>query len=397
MGKETNGTRCYGIFLTAGLLLCLTGCITIERTATGDFGYEERLSNAVGEILETSQTSEAKLLNGKNVSSDEALVAFSERHFNKADELVSSHMMAIRNAIPFVTFNTYLEKREKLLEHTLALDPKLVIIAADNAFATAFPSGTVVISESLVKSFYHEENEISSGLLGIMMHELIHIRDGHAIEQWATADGRNKWVADKTLGAIADITTIIPFLSINYDIDYDVAFKSFKELPELSEYAADLAAVLLLEKNGYDERQYIHFLNQVNSLIATSGVIAKEPFSWLDGRIECLATFSSVQFDGRVSRISVGSEEDGDKIVYFIDIKDLSAIYDNLDNPAELRKYYRGAEPVSDEQLREMILDAIEKNMFTACAIQHSFADIEIKEGVLTTKGFDLGMFSNHY
>ena len=335
-------------------------------------------------------------MKGNKYSENAKLIKFSQKHFAKANEIVLSHTIEIRDAIPFATFNDYLDKRKEILEFTINLDLALIVIDSEDAFATAFPSGIIAISESLINSLYVENDKINNVLLGILIHELTHVRDGHAIEQWATSDGRNKWVSDKTLGAVATLTAIIPFFTVNYDIKYGVAFKSFSELPELSEYAADLATVSLLEKNGFEKESYIKFLNQVNNIINKSGLEASEPFSWLNGRVECLRDFSSFKFD-KLLGVVIGSREDGDNIIRTINVENLKKLYNELDNPVVLRENYRGTKPLSDAQIRELILREIEKNMFTVCAIRNSFPNAQLKDGVLHTTGFDLSMFQVHH
>jgi len=382
-----------GAFLT--LFLC--GCITFETTSTGDFDSEERYKKVIAEILKESEKSENKILGDQKLITDKELSNFVQRHFDKADEIVLRHAINARKSIPHITFNDYLDKRKALLDFTLKLNPTLVVVDSEFAFATAFPSGRVMISRTLARAFSAAEGEYDSGLLGILIHELIHVRDGHAIEQWATAEGRNAWVSDKVLGALANLTTLIPFLTVKYDIEYAQAFKSAKQLPELSEYAADLGAVSLLEKNGFEKVRYIAFLNEINARLKASKEAAKEPFSWMQGRVDCLKLFSATQFKKGVSEIIIGSYDDGDKVFLNLDYSGIYKTIEELDNPSELRKRYRSLASLTDAQLRENVLGRLQKDMFTACAIQNTFSAIPVVDGVLVTPGFDLHIFILHY
>jgi len=303
-----------------------------------------------------------------------------------------------RAAIPFITYD-YLDKKREILNFTLDLEPQLKILESRNAFATAFPSGTIVISDSLVKSFSSDPDSFDSTFLAVLIHELVHVYDGHAIEQWVTADGRNDWVADKSLGTLAKIASIIPFLSVKNEVEYGTAFKSFESLPKLSEYSSDLAAVSLLKKNDLAHDDYIKFLRQVDGVIKASDLDAKEPFSWLEERIECLENFTAPQFEEDVKMIIIGSEKH-DQVTQWLDLEHFRSLHDQLDSPEQLKNLYRGDDPPTDEDLEELkasLLGDLENMAFTACAVRKTFSEIKLEDGILITPGFDLTMFGSHY
>lgn len=378
------------------IILCLYGCISVkfDTHSTGDFDSKERLKKAIADILKDSEKSENEMLNGRIGNIDNEVIDFVQRHFYKANEIVLQHTVEAEKAIPFVSFNDYLDKRKTLLAFTLKLNPTLVIVDSEFAFATAFPSGRVVLSQPLAKMLYVADGIFSNALLGILIHELVHIRDGHSIEQWATADGRNALVSDYLLGAMAKLTALIPILSIKYDIGYEQTFRSAKQLPKLSEFAADLGAVSLLEKNGFDKAEYIKFLESIYARSKTSKEVSNEPFSWMKERVDCLGLFFSTHFAEGLAGIVIGSAEDGDTIIQTHNNRLVYETITILDNPNELRRQFPILAALSDEGLRQTILLKLQGNMFTACAIQNTFSTSPIVEGVLTTPGFDLSMFT---
>jgi hypothetical protein len=386
------------IIIVTLIAVLLCGCITIEKTANYDFSYKERLKTAIEEILRESEKSELQLFTGQRDKIDQEEFTFVRRHFSKANEIVLQHATEERQAIPFVVFNEYLEKRKALFDYTLKLESKLSILEADIAYAVTFPSGRIVLSEPLARALYADNDEYNSVLLGILIHELVHVRDGHAIEQWATADGRNEWVSSKILGAMANASVLIPFLSLKYDLDYGVAFKSSKQLPELSEYAADLATALLLAQHGFSRDDYIAFLTKINAISRSSKAAAKEPFSWLQGRTACLKVLTATHFEEGVPKIVIGSKEDGDRVVWTLDVDIAYKKLTELDSPRALRqRYYFGtSQQPSDAGLRRLALGDVQNTFFVACAIHNVFSDIKPVNGVLTTPGFDLSMFLLH-
>ena len=76
--------------------ICLGGCITITKTSTGDFDFDERFDKAAKEIVARSTQAEEAALKGQRVSVDPKLEQFVQRHFVKADELVLTHISAVK-------------------------------------------------------------------------------------------------------------------------------------------------------------------------------------------------------------------------------------------------------------------------------------------------------------
>ena len=351
---------------TAGIALLLSGCVSFSYTANFDVGAEERLQKASEDIMEKSRESERKVLDapGKVDSRTQQRAA---RHFAKANEIVLAHTRKVLNAIPFITHD-YLDKKKALLAITLQIEARLAVVESQYLYATTFPSGLVVIGEPMAASLDAPDDAYNDALLGILIHELLHLRDGHALEQWASADGRNEWARDKALGALASITALIPLLSVDYDVGYPNTFSTSKQLPELSEYAADLGASSLLEANGFDKNAYVGFLQTVQAQAQPSRSKAKAPFSWLKDRVSCLVDTARPEWSPNYTHITIGSESD--EIIQTL-------------SP--------GASQAPALAAR------MQKIRFTACAIRKTFPEAPITHQVLQVPGFDITLFSQFY
>jgi hypothetical protein len=385
-----------GIAIAAGLLLiCLTGCITITNTSTGDFDFKERFDKATKEILARSKQAEEAALKGQRASLDRKVERFVQWHFAQADALVIAHMSQVKRALGGSAsfFNDYAKRRAILLDFTLKLEPSLDFVESKLPNASAFPSGKVLISRPLAEAFNVNKEDYDSVLLGILIHELIHVRDGHALEQWATADGRQAWSRDQVLGAMSALTTLIPFLTIRYDVQYPITFGASKQLPALSEYAADLGAVSLLDRAGHDSGRYIAFLSEMSASVQAD---AGGKSGLLQQRVECLKAFSRSRFESDLQAIAVGSREAGDDVVQTWDLRVYRKIASLLDSPEALTKAFPAKPGTSDAERRNNLLAAVRKSTYSECAIRRSFPGISPKDGVLTTPTFDLAIFSQH-
>ena len=377
----------------------LCGCVTVTKTSTGDFEFEERFETATKQIIEKSGQAEEAALTGHRASVDPRVEQFVQRHFLRADELVMSHMEEVKKAVGGHSFASFLDdyarRRAVLLQFTLKLQPSLVIVESKFANATAFPTGRILLNRPLAEGFDVSKEGFDSVLLGILIHELMHVRDGHALEQWATSDSRQAWATDKVIGAVTSLTKVIPFLSINYDIQYPLTFGATKQLPTLSEYAADIGAVSLLDKAGFDSGRYIAFLSEMSA--NAMGVTSKTGSSLLRQRAECLGQFSKSRFEEGLEGIVVGSSDAGDRMVQSLDLSVYRKVFSLLDSPDELAKLVPGKSVMSGVERRSILSAAVKKAIFTGCAIKRSFPDAAVKEGVLVTPTFDLSMFVQHF
>jgi peptidase M48-like protein len=381
------------------LALCLVSCITITNTSTGDFDFKDRFDKASKEIVERSIHAEEAVLKGQRASVDPTDEQFIQRHFVKADELVLAHMSEVKealgNSVIASFFNEYITRRSTLLNFTLELKPSLDIVEAKGANATAFPSGKILLNRPLAEAFDANDDGFDSALLGILIHELIHVRDGHALEQWATSDSRRAWAKDKVIGSVSSVTALIPFLSIKYDMQYPLTFGSAKQLPALSEYAADMGAVSLLDRAGFDSGRYVAFLFEMSANI--TGTASKTGPSLLRQRVECLRNFSTNRFEEELQRIVIGSTDAGDSVVQTLDLRVYYRFASLLDSPEAVAKEVPGKPGMSDADRRSILLMTVRKAMYTGCAIRHSFPEVAVKQGVLMTPTFDLNIFAQYF
>jgi len=378
------------------LALCLVSCVTVTYTSTGDFDFKDRFDKAAKEIVERSIQVEEAALEGQRASVDPKVEQFVQRHFVKADELVLAHMSAVMKQNSFLaSFNEYASRRSVLLNFTLKLQPSLDIVESKFANATSFPSGKILLNRPLAEAFDFNKDGFDSVLLGILIHELVHVRDGHALEQWATSDSRQVWANDKVVGAVSMVTALIPFLSIKYDVQYPLTFGSAKQLPALSEYAADMGAVSLLDQAGFDSGRYVAFLSEMSENIAETE--SKTGPSLFRQRVVCLANFSKNHFEEELQGIVIGSTDAGDSVVQTLNLSVSHKIASLLDSPEALAKEFPVKPGMTDADRRSILLTEVRKSIYAGCAIRHSFPEVAVKQGVLTTPTFDVAMFTQYF
>lgn len=380
------------------LPLCLVSCFSFSRTSNYDSGFKDRFEKAAKEIVLRSLRAEEAALKGQRVSVDPKVMKFVQRHFAKADELVLAHALGVRKALShggFFELNDYVERRSTLLDFSLKLQPSLDIIESKFANATAFPSGKILLNRPLAEAFDVNRDDFDDVLLGVLIHELIHVRDGHALEQWATSDGRHSWAKDKFIAAASSLTALIPFLTIKYDMQYPITFGSTAQLPALSEYAADLGAVSLLDKAGYNSGRYIAFLSEMSANIVRAS--SETGPSLLRQRVECLGNFSKSRFEEELQVIVIGSIDAGDQVIQSLDLRISYKIASILDSPEALAKEYPVKAEVSDADRRCLLLTEIRKNIYTGHAIRNAFPKALMKQGTLRTPTFDLMLFTQYF
>ena len=149
--------------------ICLGGCITITKTSTGDFDFDERFDKAAKEIVARSTQAEEAALKGQRVSVDPKLEQFVQRHFVKADELVLTHISAVKRDLGGSSFffSDYARRRITLLNFTLKLRTSLDIVESKLPNATAFPSGKILLNRPLAEAFDVNNDGFDSVLLEI--------------------------------------------------------------------------------------------------------------------------------------------------------------------------------------------------------------------------------------
>lgn len=375
--------------------VCLQGCVS--PGAGGDSERLGRLEKAIAEILKESAVTEEKLLKGHAARLEGRRTAYMQRHFARAEEIVAQHAPAIESAASFWTAGTYAGKRQVIRDYTARLKASLAVVESTQPFAIAFPSGHVVLSRALAESFELVEEGYDPLLLGILIHEIVHVRDGHAIEQWASVDGRKALVSDKALGSLADGATLIPPLSEQAGQEYPAAFGSVRQLPELSEYAADLAAISLLGEHRLDPGSYLAYLTKIQAETSNDKEIQGEPFAWLSGRTACFRVFSGVETLDGIAQIIIGSGAAAGSEMFAIDLQNIALAAKAADKPDQLRAMFANPGSASDAQLRYKLLEQIRRNTFTACAIRKTFADYRVEDGILSVPGFDPMIFFRYH
>lgn len=378
------------------MMTILTSCISISWNTSGDGDTIKNLQSAMMEIIDESEKSEAKVRSEHLASIDPEVSEFAYKHFILANEIVLKHFNTQNDALAkqsdlAMFLSIYLQERKAILETTLALIPNIEFVDFNATSALAYPNGTILVSKSLAESFDIYQKGFDSVLLGIFIHELVHIRDGHAMDQWASADNRKAWATDQLKGSLADLTALIPIISVNYDIAYYRTYGAVKELPFLSEYAADLAVVILLSNEGYDSSRYIDFLSDM----ALSGENEhRRPNKLLHGRAQCLKNFSlaAESLSDGVDFIVVGLGESQYQTLEFTKMAEMLSL---LDNPKNFSEKYLNDKELSEADKNKYFFWG-RGHFFTKCAIKASFKKLKTKDGMLVVPNFDLNMFAQY-
>jgi Peptidase family M48 len=370
--------------------LCLAGCVSVSFSSKGDPEFETRFKASTEAILDRSKAAEAEALKKRaTVSSD--IDAYIRRHFAKADELVTAHASQVRNASRNNIFDEYGKRRLVMLDFTLNRTANMEVVESNVATASAFPTGTVLVTRTLAQGFTVTETGFDSVLLGVLMHELIHVRDGHALEQWSTADGRTAWARDQVLSGLSAITSIIPFFSVKMSAEYSLTFGAVKELPVLSEFAADFGAVALLKANGFDSDAYIRFLTGIASMPAKEG---KEN-ALLRKRVDCLNAFSRTSYEQTVHAVIAGSNKARED-VSILTLPKQELVVSLMNSPEELAKLFTEKSDLSPEGRREALVNEMRKWMFMSCALRHTFPKAPVADGVMETPTFDFVILTRY-
>lgn len=203
------------------------------------------------------------------------------RHFERAEEIIAARASRRRS-------HSDGSMHEFLVELTKPVKPRLVVLSTPHAFALAFPDGTVAVSDTLVALYAATGDSYNAALLGIFLHEMVHVSDAHSLEQWMTAAGRKAYISDQVAAVVSALTIIVPGISLEYSAPGADPSESAEDMAALTEYAADSAVMHLLRLHGYEPEAY------VASLRSMVGVSApKEPFTWLSKRVQCLERSSA--------------------------------------------------------------------------------------------------------
>lgn len=377
------------------VLSLLVSCVSIERYSTGDLDAKDRIRDATSEIEIQSRDAASTMISVATLYLEEDLNDYLQRHFKKADKIVHRHSVDLKNAFPFVSFNDYVDKRKVILDYTLGLDPTVQVINSPSAGAIAFPHGKILVTRPLIEAFRWTNDGYDSALLGVLIHELLHVRDGHSIEQWSTADGRRELVENEVLGALANLTMLVPFLSIKNDMNYGTTFQATENLKKLSEFAADFGAYTLLNRNGFAGTEYADFLREVHAKMRKRDRDLSEPFSWMDDRLKCLSGLYSSELNRSIRGVAIG--EEGDSQVQILSLVKSFKLLDIIDQPEKLRAHVGSSGNLGEEELKKIVLNKIRALIFLMCAIDLSFPNAQRKVGMIQVPSFDTILFTQHF
>lgn len=355
------------------LATVLGGCITYERSG-GDWGLAERVERSIAEIISRSTDVETEIVLKSHAEISPQLRVYLNRHFKIADELVLARQKNIE----------YSERQRLIFDITLKLPASLEIIESQKV-ATAFPNGKVLVGRTFVQGFTPQSTDLDPLLLGIFVHELTHIRDGHAIDQWATADNRQAWFTNSVLSGLAKLTTLTGLASVKYEHTFPFTYSGANQLPVLSEYAADLAVISILDMEDYNTERYVEHITQSAqftepSLTPVQSIQAKQ-------RAKCLKLNFATEFDQGLKAVHAGSHKAGDNVVAIWDFKSAHTVVSMLRDP-------RAAELSTKD--RKNFLGFARRSLFIECAVISSFPDVKPIDGVLEVLAFDLFMFSKY-
>lgn len=385
------------VLVLVAVAVLVAGCISISRTSTSDFDVEERTEHAFNEALKSSSRAAAELSATSRADAGGERVDVLRKHFAVALALVREHhdrvQKALSRGIDFFE-GPDRKRRKTLLRLTGAVTPTIHVIEADSAFAIAFPSGEIFMSEEMLLIFDARAEPYDAALLGVLVHELIHVYDGHAANQWATADGRRDLLVDKALGVAANVASILPFLDLEWDMRYGASYKSAPELTRLAENIADFGAIRMLEQNSYDASPYIGLLQRISEVQSVPGKNTKEPFAWLPERLRCIATLSAPATAGDVDALVAGDmKEDGNMAVMSFP----SEAFALRDDPVALRKLLDIGPENSDDDIKAALSSSARNFAFVTCVARAAYPKAKVENRILRLREFDAEGFLQFY
>ncbi len=386
-------------WLLIGAFALQVGACSVNITNTGDTRSELRKSKSLQEIIQESKRQELELLKNNEADVDANLKAYAQRHFSLADETATKKLRLYKKRLEsrpnhdLTSFllEDYHEDREFLLNASLSA-PLTLTVVESNVAAVAFPTGRVVINKALVESFFSSESEISNAFLGVLIHEIAHVRYAHSLKQWIAADGANALLTAKLIRGVTMASKLLPAFTIDYQFSEWPSYRNAEKLLSLSEFAADLITVRMLEEDGHAYRDYVEYLAHMNS--SNSG--DESSTSLLGKRISCLNLFvDAVGIDRTLSRIVIAPKSEHYNPTIRFDIDGMRLRYSEIQKQLEAQVLENVGDPSTQEKLKseqESLKLSIRAVHFLACACQKTFS-ISPQGGVLTVPNIDLIMF----
>jgi len=166
---------------------------------------------------------------------------------------------------------------------------RIVVLPQDSPSAETYPNGTIYLTTGLLDSTLPYGTQNDAQLTAALAHELVHLRDGHVFLQWAFLRGRSRQNAKLAASKISGVIAWLPLpLKVGYTYETNIRFEEPEELEEDFEHAADLGAVRILAKLGYDPGEYLDLLKRVGEFRKRYGPGDKSPYGWIDERVACL-------------------------------------------------------------------------------------------------------------
>ena len=347
----------------------------------GDWGYADRFRESTSEILEKSRQLEASVLANGESNIDPNLYSYLLRHFEYAEKLIRiRHQELKKEGVTDLLTNS----RNMLLDFSASLNPNLKIVDSRSATVTAFPTGTVLMGRQLADSFtqYGDANRLDPLLTAIFVHELSHILDGHSVEQWAAANHRAAFISATILNATSNVTQLIAPGLFNFRRVVPLSYTGTTYLPELSEYAADLAVSSILDKEGIPLTPYIEYL----AIASTSQKDSSKKHE-LEGRVDCLRMNLQQAFAPSAPSVHSGSHSKGDPIVAMWSIQGAYRLIDFLNSPQSID------EPAG---IWPRALGTIRRSFQFSCAAAKVFPSAERVNEIIVIPSLDLHILQKY-
>ena len=325
------------------------------------------LNRAFREAREASDIAVAEFVSQRQVSSDVNMTIAAQSNLAAATEVADRFYSRLRKA-----YNSE-SARGALMRRAGEVKVSLTIVVSPSAFAKAFPGGQIIVSDTLILALLQDTNLPSPALIGVLLHELIHVRHGHAAQQWMTSDGRIRFLQDQAASGLASLVSLIPGLSIKYNVGYYEQFALPDKLPILSEYAADLGTIFLLEHAGIDARPYEDYLRSI--LVHTKR--SDSNFELLAGRVKCIGEGRGIATTG-VTALVLGDP----------DLKKSKSVSYQRHEDAE--------RDLTSSDLSEVA--SARSFLYLTCAVRVGLRDlVTSKNRAIYAPYFDDGMFTEFY
>lgn len=370
------------VSMVVSSLLVMSCSYTVTTTRSPDFHINEEFKALVDNIDANANSMELELLKKHQNIADEKKFSTIVELFESASKISGVHFQQLTNAYESAWYNfvapPWFIQRQVMLRHTSKLNPKLFVLNSTDVFVTSLPSGNVLMSSAFAQGFDMGSEKDKNIMFGVLLHELVHIFDGHAMMQWVAADGRVARVKDMQQDVLAKLVSVIPGININRQIGYSVQFRAGAQLGALSEFAADMGAVSIMLDQGRVAADYIDFIKQSASDGSRKQTKSDQSTHMLTLRAMCLEKFGSNSQKSALKMIWIGSLGRNSEAVglpEIIDLEQVDSVRDILDDPSAVRKYLtdKGIAVSSDEENRNLLLTFIKKYSFIECAIRRVF------------------------